>query len=658
MCPVRSNRRIRPFPFAVDLALALTAALGFAGAAIAAEGPIPVSPGGVARTAVVEARCPTFHWAGVPGAGGYELAVFQLPDHETDGGTGGAEPVLVTRASVPGDARGFTPSSADCLERGRRYAWSVAAAQDAAGDAGELRWSPPFLFEVGAAPSLDEVEQAIATLQRYRDSHPSDDHASAATVSARAGAAADLVAARSPLRTRLPRTPSTPDSALPGALATPTSGIVRVASAATPSLGDPSLRVSANVALGASSNLFKNDQVFLWDDDASGNTALGRNALASASGTATNNTAVGRDALRYTVPGGSSPYGSWNTAVGDGALRTNTTGSSNTASGYRALFSNTTGFSNTASGGQALRSNTTGWRNTASGYWALFSNTTGSGNTASGTFALESNTTGAQNTASGYRALESNTTGARNTASGDRALFSNTTGHRNTASGYFALFSNNTGARNTAIGYRAGLYATTGNDNIFVGSGAEGVVGAAETNTIRIGGTSTGGATPGAKQQNRSFINGIRGITTANADAIAVLIDSAGQLGTVSSSLAVKQDVEDLGALADRLLELRPVAFRYKQHAASDPDTPLQFGLIAEEVAEVFPELVVFDQEGRPETVKYHLLSSLLLGEVQRQQAENQRQEAELRAVHARLDSMEKNVREPGRRHGDRRGRR
>jgi hypothetical protein len=624
---VRSNRRNRTFPFAVDLAvvlaLALTAALVLAGAAPAAEGPRPVSPGGAGRAAVVEARCPTFHWAGVPGAGGYELAVFQLADDETDD----AEPVLVTRASVPGDARGFTPSSADCLERGRRYAWSVAAAKDAAGDAGELQWSRPFLFEVGAAPSLEEVEQAIATLQRYRQ-HLGDTAAPAATGSAGADAAADMPAARSPLGTRQPRTPFAPDRPLPGALTAPTSGVVRVASAATPSLGDPSLRVSANVALGASSNLFKNDEVLLWDDT-SGNTALGRNALATASGTATNNTAVGRDALRYTVPGGAGLHGSSNTAVGVGALRTNTTGFLNTASGNRALFSNTTGFRNTASGYLALFSNTTGYRNTASGYLALFSNTSGS----------------------------------RNTASGDRALFSNTIGLHNTAIGTQTLSNNTTGVRNTAIGDYAGRNATTGDDNIFVGSGARGVAG--ETNTLRIGGTSTGGATPGPGQQNRTFINGIRGITTANANAIAVLIDSAGQLGTFSSSLAVKQDVQDLGALAERLLELRPVAFRYKQHAARDPDTPLQFGLIAEEVAEVFPELVVFDQEGRAQTVKYHLLSSLLLGEVQRQQAllqrqltENRRQEAELRAVRARLDSIEKKVREPSRRHGDRRGRR
>ena len=112
---MRTNRCRRNAILAVTVALALSAAFVSAGAAMAAEGPIPVSPGGVAGAAVVEARCPTFQWAGVPGARGYELAVFRLADDETDDG---AEPVLVNRASVSGDARGFTPSSADCLERG------------------------------------------------------------------------------------------------------------------------------------------------------------------------------------------------------------------------------------------------------------------------------------------------------------------------------------------------------------------------------------------------------------------------------------------------------------------------------------------------------------------------------------------------------------
>jgi hypothetical protein len=559
------------------IGLGLVVILSFALPATAAQGPAPVSPGTKVPGAAVEARCPTFHWAGIPGARGYELAVFRLSED-------GAATALVTRASVPGDARGFTPPSSDCLERGQRYAWSVAAAAAAGA---ELAWSTPFLFEVEAAPSLDEVEQAMAVLQRHRERLLRDAPDSEEEAATDAAHAADSPAA--PVQTRRPRTASAFDEPFGGALTSPTSGATRVGAAAAPTIGTPSLRVSANVALGAASNLFKDGEVFLWDDSA-GNTALGRNALRSATGTTRNNTAVGRDALRDAT-GDSGFYGSFNTALGRGALRYNTTGFFNTASGDRALFANDSGY-----------------HNTASGYRALAANTTGSYNTASGNGALINNDTGSRNTASGFSALSYNDTGSYNTASGDRALLLNATG-----------------SRNTAVGPRAGSKATTGNDNIFIGSGATGE--ADEGNTIRIGGIETGGDTPGIGQQNRTFINGIRDITTEKTDAIPVLIDTLGQLGTMSSSRATKQDIQDLGPLADRLLELRPVAFRYRQHAATDPDTPLQFGLIAEEVAEIFPELVIFDEEGKPETVKYHLLSALLLGEMQR--------------LHDRLESVE-----------------
>jgi len=154
-----------------------------------------------------------------------------------------------------------------------------------------------------------------------------------------------------------------------------------------------------------------------------------------------------------------------NTALGSGALNSNTTGVSNTASGKDALANNTTGTSNTASGVQALQSNTTGTNNTASGQNALLSNTTGANNTASGVSALSANTTGVSNTASGYQALLNNTTGNSNTASGLNALQNNTTGNENTASGRSALQSNTTGSYNTANGRNALLLNTTGSGN-------------------------------------------------------------------------------------------------------------------------------------------------------------------------------------------------
>ncbi len=395
------------------------------------------------------------------------------------------------------------------------------------------------------------------------------------------------------------------------------------------------------------------------------NTACGYRALES--NTSIDNTANGYSALRYNTDGFrntasgaqallSNTTGSYNTALGYSALRFNTTGNSNTASGFRALSFNTTGFGNTASGSRALYSNTTGYRNTASGFRALFSNTTGDSNTASGYRALRSNTIGDSNTASGFYALYSNSTGCFNTACGVHALSFNTTGNDNTACGVLAMFFNSTGRSNTACGTRALFYSTSGNDNtasgikalysnitgtgntacgkqalyfnqighrnIALGQSAgfnltgsdnvaianSGIAG--ESGTIRIG---------TAELHTRVFIAGIRGVTTGLANAIPVLIDGAGQLGTVSSSRRFKKDIADMGDLTERLLGLRPVVFRYKEEQqVKSGEVPLEYGLIAEEVAEVFPDLVVNDEEGQPFTVKYHLLSSMLLNELKR----------------------------------------
>ena len=299
---------------------------------------------------------------------------------------------------------------------------------------------------------------------------------------------------------------------------------------------------------------------------------------------------------------GSTSFTVNNTALGHQALQNNTTGFFNTANGANALQSNTTGFYSTANGARALSSNTTGYRNTATGYGALRSNTSGHQNTANGARALVLNTTGFSNTANGYGVLKANTTGNSNTATGVNALFNNTTGSSNAANGFAALYYNTTGGGNIGLGSFAGFNLTTGGGNICIGN----VGVAAESNTIRIG-----------DGQTRAFVAGIAGKTTGVNDAVPVLIDSAGQLGTISSSREVKQDIATLGDVSERLLGLRPVSFRYKEHAARGDTTP-QFGLIAEEVEEVFPELVVHDAQGRPETVKYHLLVPLLLNELQR----------------------------------------
>ncbi|MFI5167827.1 MAG: tail fiber domain-containing protein [Thermoanaerobaculales bacterium] len=374
------------------------------------------------------------------------------------------------------------------------------------------------------------------------------------------------------------------------------------------------------------------------------------------------NTFIGTGAGNFTM-GGTDPEGKYNTASGSWSLSSNTTGSENTASGTGGLQFNTTGVNNTASGAWSLQFNTTGSYNTASGDGSLWKNTTGSDNTASGAGSLNLNTTGFYNTAIGDSSLLSNTTGSRNAAIGLSSLVANTTasrntalgegalftqsydnggtpwdadntavgcwamtnnnpdsatdGYRNTAVGSQSLYSNVTGSNNIAVGYNAGYNLTTGNYNIDIGN--QGV--AAEGNTIRIGNN---------VDQTNTYIAGIYGATI---DGGWVLIDGAGHLGTNTSSIRFKQDVADMGDASSRLMELRPVTFRYKAH----PNGSLQYGLIAEEVDEVIPELVVRDATGQVETVAYHELPAMLLNELQKQRATIEAQQAQIEGLKAAL---------------------
>ncbi len=206
------------------------------------------------------------------------------------------------------------------------------------------------------------------------------------------------------------------------------------------------------------------------------------------------------------------------------------------------------------------------------------------------------------------------------------ALANNTTGNSNTASGQNALENNTTGSNNIALGNDAGSSVTTGSANILIGN--PGV--AAESNTIRIGGG----------PQTKAFIDGIRGVTTGVANAIPVLIDSSGQLGTVSSSRRYKEDIRDMADSSSGLMKLRPVTFRYTK-AYANGDRPVQPGLIAEEVFEVFPDLVVHDSEGEIETVQYHKLIPMLLNELQKQERQNQIQGRRIAELMGRLSMLE-----------------
>jgi hypothetical protein len=353
------------------------------------------------------------------------------------------------------------------------------------------------------------------------------------------------------------------------------------------------------------------------------NTAVGFHALYSTT-TGAFNTAAGSDALSHNMTGSS------NTAVGFNALKSNTIGLDNTASGSAALQNNITGLDNTASGSAALLDNTTGSENTAVGFGALESNTSGINNTAVGSIALFSNVTGDNNTASGLQALYSNTEGINNTANGLNALFSNTTGNDNTATGHSALQSNTEGNDNTATGHDALFNNTTGSNNIAVGHGAGsnhtsgnnnidigffGVAG--ESNTIRIGTQGT---------QTATFIAGINGAAIGGGGAVRV--NASGQLGTAPSSARFKENIKPIDKASEAIHALKPVTFRYKQEI--DPEGIPQFGLVAEEVEKVNPDLVARDPDGKVYTVRYEAVNAMLLNEFLKEHKKVEEQQASI----------------------------
>jgi hypothetical protein len=253
----------------------------------------------------------------------------------------------------------------------------------------------------------------------------------------------------------------------------------------------------------------------------------------------------------------------------------------------------------TAEGEDALFSLTTGEFNTAIGFHALWNNTTGSANTATGQSALFSNTTGVSNTATGDGVLFNNT-GDNNTATGESALLSNTTGSMNTAIGAFTMLSNTSGNRNVALGFRAGANNTTGDDNINIGNAVSGP--ASESHTIRIGKQGT---------HTAAFIAGIAGVPVGGGSS--VVVNSAGQLGVPPSSKRFKDGIKSMDKASEAILALQPVTFRYKHEL--DPKGIPQFGLVAEQVEKVNPDLVTRDADGKVYTVRYEAVNAMLLNE-------------------------------------------
>ena len=252
---------------------------------------------------------------------------------------------------------------------------------------------------------------------------------------------------------------------------------------------------------------------------------------------------------------------------------------------------------NTAEGEEALFNLTTGDNNTAVGFHALFSNIRGDNNTAVGWLALQHNTGGLANTAIGADTLVNNTIGDANAAFGGFALTNNSTGIRNTAIGVESLKKNN-GNDNIALGYEAGMNISTGSSTICIGH--PGVT--SDTNTIRIG---TSGV------QTTAFIAGISGASVPGG--VGVVVDVNGKLGTIVSSAAFKNDVKPMDKASEAILSLKPVTFRYRKEL--DPNGVPQFGLVAEEVEKVNPDLVARDQQGKPYTVRYEAVNSMLLNE-------------------------------------------
>jgi trimeric autotransporter adhesin len=369
------------------------------------------------------------------------------------------------------------------------------------------------------------------------------------------------------------------------------------------------------------------------------NTAEGQNALFSLT-TGGGNTAVGAFSL-FSVT-----EGSFNTATGAGALLFNTA-DQNTAMGAAALLSNTTGGTfagtfgdfdvgpNTAIGALALGQNTTAGANTAVGYQALGNMTIGVGDslggysTAVGFKALASadtstGTGGHTNDAFGYEALAKATTGFQNVGIGAFTLFNNLAGAANVAVGHSAL-SNNTGNLNTALGYFAGADATTGSGNVYIGTNVEGSAGESDHTYIRNINTTT--------------------VSGGGTDTVTVNL-STGLLGHLSSSRRYKEDIQPMDKASETLFALKPVTFRYRKEI--DQSQSLDYGLIAEEVAKVDPNLATRGKKGQIESVRYNAINAMLLNEFLKEHRKVVEQDRKIREQETTIVQLQSTVAKQG----------
>lgn len=275
----------------------------------------------------------------------------------------------------------------------------------------------------------------------------------------------------------------------------------------------------------------------------------------------------------------------------------------NTAIGDTALFANITGFRNTATGTSALHENSTGFDNTANGHQALASNSTGINNTAIGAFALQNSTTG-----------------DFNTANGAASLVANTNGTSNTAYGFGALVNNTTGSHNIGLGRAAGDSVITANDVIAIGTSGEDV-----SNSCYIG---------------RIYSNVQPQVGT---DPDLVTINSSGRLGRANvSSRRYKHDIKPMHKTSEAIYALKPVSFRY--HKQYDATQTIAFGLIAEEVADVAPDLVGRNEKGEPESVRYEQVNAMLLNEFLKEHARVEEQDRKIQKQEATITQLKNDV--------------
>jgi hypothetical protein len=327
-----------------------------------------------------------------------------------------------------------------------------------------------------------------------------------------------------------------------------------------------------------------------------GNTGVGWYSLFSNTD-ASFNTGVGGGALALN-------NGASNTAIGTAAMLLNTSGGSNTAVGTDALLYNDNGFSNTGLGDHALFNNVSGDRNTAVGQATLSANIDGNHNTATGQFAMLSNDHGDENTANGYQALAHNTGGAFNVAVGDNALFSNTTGQSN-----------------TAVGSSAGFNQTDGIGNVYIGDGVAGVAG----------------------ESGHTYIRNINGTNVSGGNADFVTVDlMTGLLGHATSSRRYKENIQPMDKASEALHRLKPVTYHYKKEI--DPSESPAFGLIAEEVAEVNPDLVARNARGEPEAVHYEMINAMLLNEFLKEHRTVQEQDRRIQEQETTIAELKKEM--------------